>query len=142
MVEIQDRDRLLCPVRALRFYLNKVKEERGTRQRLFLPIKQGLVDISSQTISKWIVKVVKHCYESSSVDSKSLYGVKAHEVRALSASWALFNGIPFSEIMSAAFWRSNSTFTEYYLRSLAQYSDELFSLGPIVASQTVVRPPC
>ena len=84
--------------------------------------------------------MVKNAYDSSSSDSRNLYHIKAHEVRALSASWALFNGVPFSDIMAAAFWRSHTTFTDYYLRSLSLYSDDLFSLGPIVAAQSIVQP--
>ena len=36
-----DEDRLLCPVRSLRFYLTRVKSLRGRRKRLFIPIKGG-----------------------------------------------------------------------------------------------------
>ena len=36
-----DEDRLLCPVRSLRFYLTRVKSLRGLRKRLFIPIKGG-----------------------------------------------------------------------------------------------------
>ena len=36
-----DPDRLLCPVRALRFYLSRVKSLRGRRKRLFIPVKGG-----------------------------------------------------------------------------------------------------
>ena len=70
--------------------------------------------------------------------SMRLFKVRAHEVRALSASWALFNGVPFEDIMTAAFWRGHTTFTDYYLRTLSQHSDGLYSLGPIVAAQSVV----
>ena len=37
----QDTDRLLCPVRALKFYLKRVKSLRASRKRLFIPIKGG-----------------------------------------------------------------------------------------------------
>lgn len=33
-----ERDKLLCPFRVLRFYLDKTKGGRGPRSRLFLPI--------------------------------------------------------------------------------------------------------
>ena len=36
-----DEDRFLCPVRSLRFYLQRVKSLRGHRKRLFIPIKGG-----------------------------------------------------------------------------------------------------
>jgi hypothetical protein len=37
----EDDDRLLCPVRALKFYLKRVKFIRGSRKRLFIPLKGG-----------------------------------------------------------------------------------------------------
>ena len=43
--------------------------------------------------------------------------------------------------MSAAFWRGQTTFTDFYLRSLASVSDDLFSLGPLVVAQSVAVPP-
>ena len=36
-----DEDRLLCPVRALKFYLNRVKSIRGSWKRLFIPLIGG-----------------------------------------------------------------------------------------------------
>ena len=36
-----DEDILLCPVRALTFYLYRVKSIRGSRKRLFIPLKGG-----------------------------------------------------------------------------------------------------
>ena len=44
-------DRLLCPVRALKFYLKMTSSYRQNRTRLFLPIK-GNKDISKDTISR------------------------------------------------------------------------------------------
>ena len=37
----EDEDRLLCQVRALKFYLNRVKSIRGSQKRLFIPLKGG-----------------------------------------------------------------------------------------------------
>ena len=46
-------DRLLCPVRSLKFYLKMTSSYCQNRTRLFLPIK-GNKDISKDTISRWI----------------------------------------------------------------------------------------
>ncbi|XP_069128666.1 uncharacterized protein [Argopecten irradians] len=140
-VESEENDQLLCPCRALRFYLDKTRGGRGTRSRLFLPIKQGQQDISSQSISRWICQVIKIAYELSNDLSRAKCKVRAHEVRALAASLALLNGSSFQDIMSAAFWRGQSTFTDFYLRSLSSHSEGLFSLGPVVAAQSVTVPP-
>ena len=64
--------------------------------------------------------------------------VCAHEFRALSASFAWLNGVPLDAILRAGFWRSEDSFIRFYLRDTAGINGKLFSLGPVVASQTVM----
>jgi hypothetical protein len=61
------------------------------------------------------------------------FQVKVHDVRALAASWALFNNASLNE----GFWRGESSFLSHYLRSMSVQADNLFSLGPIVSAQRV-----
>ncbi|KAH3871676.1 hypothetical protein DPMN_034887 [Dreissena polymorpha] len=49
----EHEDRLLCPFRALKFYLSRVKSIRGSHKRLFIPLKEG-GDMSAATISRWV----------------------------------------------------------------------------------------
>ena len=42
----------------------------------------------------------------------SFLKIKAHEVRALSSSWAFFDKVPLSEILKAAVWNQSSTFAK------------------------------
>jgi hypothetical protein len=35
--------------------------------------------------------------------------VKAHDVRAISTSWALFNNASLDEVLSAGFWRTQNS---------------------------------
>jgi hypothetical protein len=65
------------------------------------------------------------------------FQVKAHDVRALASSWALFNNASFNEVLSAGFWRGESSFLSHYLRSMFVQADNLCSLGPIVSAQRV-----
>ena len=132
-----DPDRLLCPVRALRQYLKMTSLSRGARTRLFIPLR-GTKDISAASISRWIAETIKHAYSSISLSDRELLQVRPHELRALSASWAFVNHAPLEDILQAASWKSHSTFSSFYLRSLSQFSDDLYSLGPLVASQRVI----
>jgi len=133
-----DEDRLLCPVRALKFYLSKVKAFRGSRKRLFLPIK-GTGDISAASISRWIASVIRKAYAALSERDLTSLKIRPHELRALSTSWAFVNHTPLDDILKAAFWKNSSTFSSFYLRSLSLQKDNLFSLGPLVASQKIVK---
>ena len=134
-----DPDRLLCPVRALKFYRRATSASRGSRSRLFLPI-EGSGDISAATISRWIKATIRFAYAEVSPDDLNEFQVRAHELRALSSSWAFFKHAPLEEVLSAAFWRSATTFSSFYLRSFSSEVDDLHSLGPIVAAQRVVAP--
>ncbi len=136
-----DPDRTLCPVRALRFYLDKVKPSRGSRKRLFLPVK-GKHDISAASISRWIASAIRLAYSELSDQDLSFLQIRPHELRALSSSWAFVNNAPLDDILSAATWKQSSTFSTFYLRSFSASQGNLYSLGPLVASQHVVTPAC
>ena len=135
------QSRCLCPRRALSVYLSRTKSIRGNRLRLFLPISKKSQDISVRTIARWITLAIKIAYNKLTDRDLSFMKIKAHEVRAVSTSWAHFNNCPLSDIMNAAFWRSETTFSSFYLRSLQEQADSIFQLGPIVAAQSVAGGP-
>lgn len=132
-----DPDRLLCPVRALKYYLQRVKPLRGLRKRLFIPMKGG-GDVSAASISRWVAATIRKAYASLTDAELPLLQVRPHEVRALSASWAFANHVPLDEVLRASFWRNQTTFSSFYLRSFASQQDNLYLLGPLVVAQTVV----
>ena len=119
-------DRLLCPVRAVRAYLARVKSKRSGRKRLFLPLK-GSKDISPSTISRWICDVIKLAYADLSSSDLSFMKISAHEVRALSSSWAYWNSVALEDVVRAAYWRTNSTFSSFYFRDLAPIRQDTLS---------------
>ena len=97
-------DRKLCPVRALKAYLERTKEPevRHGRARLFLDPKTPESDISPVHISIWIKKLVQGAHEHAGVEYLCLAKVSSLFIRKFSASWAVFNNVPFDDIMQAA----------------------------------------
>ena len=82
-------DRSLCPVRALRYYLDRTSNIRQHKELVFVSFKKGFdKDISPATISSWIKQTVILCYELSDQEAHTLHQVKAHDVRAFAASKA------------------------------------------------------
>ena len=131
-------DRSLCPVRALRYYLDRTTALRQNKELVFVSFKKGFdKDISPATISSWIKQTVILCYELSDQEALSLHQVKAHDVRAFAASKAFQSGISLDQILSACHWKSHNTFTQFYLNDVAWADSELFHLGPVVAAQQV-----
>ena len=128
---------MLCPVRALRIYMERTDKIRsGSQKKLFISVQENFDrDISKNTISGWLKKTVMKCYEVASPDSQRLFRLKAHDVRALSSSWAFHRNASMENIMRACSWRSHNTFTGFYLRDLTMIQGEMLRLGPLVAAQ-------
>ena len=131
-------DRSLCPVRALRYYLDRTSDIRQGKQLVFVSFKKGFdKDISPATISSWIKQTVILCYELSDHHAHTLHQVKAHDVRAFAASKAFQSGVSLEQILSACHWKSHNTFTQFYLKDVAWADSELYHLGPVVAAQQI-----
>ena len=132
---------LLCPIRILKIYFDRTRQRRSnSNSRLFLPLKRGISDLSSKSISRLLCNTLLLAYYSSGEQTLVRHSVKAHEVRAISSSWALFSLASMAEVLSAGFWRCQSSFIDHYLRSMTSHADNLFSLRPIIAAQRINLP--
>ena len=129
--------RSLCPVRALRYYLDRTADLRQNKELVFVSFKKGFDKDISPAISSWIKQTVVLCYELSDQEALTLHQVKAHDVRAFAASKAFQSGISLDQILLACHWKSHNTFTQFYLKDVAWADSELFHLGPVVAAQQV-----
>ena len=108
-------DSSLCPVRTLRYYLDRTSDLRQNKELVFVFFKKGFdKDISPATIS-WIKQTVILCYELSDQEALTLHQVKAHDVRAFAASKAFQSGVSLEQILSACHRKSHNTFTQFYL---------------------------
>jgi integrase len=138
-----DRDYLLCPVRALRYYLDRTAIdyiEQG-RKKLFLPVNlSNHNELTANGLSKMFVLAVKSCYDyidSSLVDQ---FTINIHQARLLAHSLAKAGYVSLESIMQNGHWKNHTTFSSFYLKSLAVFSQNLHSLGPVVAAGSVVQP--
>ena len=139
----RDLDILLCPVRALKHYLDRTKDSRTGRHLLFISYKLGhSKDIQCSTISSWIKHTIQFCYSRAETTDMVLTGVKAHDVRAFAASKAFYGGTSLDQIMQACHWRSHNTFTKFYLKDLTgqDQKEGSYHLGSFVAAQQVMPP--
>ena len=144
-----EKDHFLCPVRALKSYVERTNDPdiRKGVTKLFIRLDGKLdangkpVLVTRADIARWMTDTVKMALHQSSSDSQAVARITAHEVRKQSSSWAKYNQVPMQDIMRAALWRGKSTFHDFYLKNMAAESDGLYSLGPIVAAQSVIVPP-
>ena len=133
-------DMTLCPVKALRNYLDRTSALRKGKNLLFISFKEGFDrDIMRSTISSWIKQTVLLAYQSSNCDTQDLQ-VKAHDVRSMSASLAFKGGVSQEQILGSCFWKSHNTFTSFNLKDVSWQSTNQtdYKLGPVVSAQHVV----
>ena len=133
-------DRTLCPVRALRFYVDRTKDLREGKELLFVSFKKGMnKDIAPATISSWIKQTIILCYQLSDKEAHTLHQIKAHDVRAFAASTAFHAGSSLEQVLTACHWKSHNS--QFYLKEVAWADSELYHLGPTVTAQQVHEPP-
>ena len=94
--------------------------------------------LRSSHISNWLVDVIQLAYESSSEESLRLEGVKGHQVRSLSSSWAYFRKLPLEEVRTAVDWKSQSVYANHYLKDVLQDDEVSGALPVVVAGNALV----
>jgi len=142
LAPVSAEDKALCPVRALRYYLKATSGFRRGRKPLFLAYKTGFRgEVHKNTISAWLKKTISMAYataEERDLRGSIFQSSRAHEVRALAASWARYNNVCASAILEACTWKSFGVFADFYLRDLSVQAEELYALGPISVAQATV----
>ena len=125
-----DDDLLLCPVRALRIYLDRTLSLAPSRRRLFVSLSCPTRAMSKNAVSFFLHEVI-HGAEAS---RREVGSVRAHDIRGVSTSVAFHRNWSVSAVLNAATWSSSSVITSFYLRDLQHEFQGLRSLGPFVAA--------
>ncbi|KAI2660631.1 ORF V: Enzymatic polyprotein [Labeo rohita] len=92
---------LLCPVRALRMYVERSAPFRKSDQ-LFVCFggRNKGQPVTKQRLSRWIVDAISLAYSSLGLECP--VGVHAHSTRGVASSWAWSSGVSMAEICAAA----------------------------------------
>ncbi len=103
----------LCPVRALRTYVDRTAQWRGSDQ-LFVCFggKSKGFAVTKQQMSQWIVEAISLAYEARGLTSP--LGLRAHSTRAVASSQAFLKGSSMEDVCAVAGWSSPSTFIKFY----------------------------
>ncbi|KAI2661294.1 putative aspartoacylase [Labeo rohita] len=104
---------LLCPVRALRIYVDRTRSFRRSEQ-LFVCFggQQKGNAVSKQRLAHWVVDAISLAYESQGEPCP--LGVRAHSTRNVASSYALAHGASLADICRAAGWATPNTFARFY----------------------------
>ena len=129
--------RLLCPVRAVRHYLDRTAAHRPLCDRLFVTAGRSKKEISKTTVSFWLRKTISRAYELSGT-ALPVPTPRARERCGIAPSLLFKKNFAVDQVLKAGRWRRHVTFTRHYLKDLAHRSLDTFHLGPMVAAQAVV----
>ncbi len=104
---------LLCPVHALRIYVDRTQSFR-TSDQLFVCFggQQKGRAVSKQRLAHWIVEAIVLAYQVRCLPCP--LGVRAHSTRGVASSWALARGASIADICKAAGWATPNTFARFY----------------------------
>ena len=133
----EDEERLLCPVRALRWYQHRTQGLSRPRH-LFVSVRDCSRPMSKAAISFFVRHLIKVAHQDFPDKLASLLKVRAHEVRAVATSLLWNTNRNLSDVMEAACWRTPSVFANHYLRLVQRSQGDSFGLGPVVAAGGVV----
>ena len=125
-------DLLLCPVRALRFYLDRTASLAPLHHHLFVSPRCPSRSLSKNAISFFLRDVIS----SAGASRPEVGRLRAHDVRSVSTSVAFHRNWSVSAVLESATWSSSSVFSSFYLRDLQHVYDGILSLGPFVAAGT------
>ena len=129
--------RLLYPVRAVKCYLDCTAQHRLRCERLFVTSGRTKKEISKNTVSFWLRKVISLAYQLS---GKALPAPSplARETRGIAPLLLFKKNFAVNQVLKAGTWRRHTTFTLHYLRGLSHKSLYTFHLGPVVAAQAMI----
>ena len=135
----QEEEALLCPVRALRHYIERTKDLVGPDMKhLFVSPRKPTRPSSKNALTSILKEVIKEAHEQLRPDLIPLLKVKSHELRAVSTSVAFAHNLSLQSVMEAAQWRCSSVFASHYLKDISfEYSD-CRTLGPLLAAGAVI----
>ncbi len=104
---------LLCPVRALRHYVDRTQSFR-TSDQLFVCHggRQKGNAVPRQRMAHWIVDAITLAYQAQGVPCP--FRLRAHSTRSVASSWALARGTSLTDICRAVGWATPNTFTRFY----------------------------
>ena len=109
-----DDDLLLCPVRALRIYFDRLSTLSPLCRHLFVSPSRPSRPLSKNAVSFFLCDVIS----SAGASRPEVGRLRAHDIRSVSTSVAFHSNWSVSAVLESATWASSSVFTSFYLRDL------------------------
>lgn len=113
LAKLPETAREVCPVRAIRTYIEFTADRRSgaNSSLLFIGAVRPYKPVTGSTIGRWIKDLLAEAGVNTAVFS-------AHSTRSAASSAAVAKGAPIDSILKTASWASESTFTAFYRREV------------------------
>ena len=132
-----EEELLLCPVRALKFYINLTKDLSPRPSNLFVsprcrqrPLSKNALSFLRETISG-----------AGALGADEGPKPRAHSIRGVSTSYEFHKNWSVRDVLRAATWKSNTVFASFYLKDISYSWEDSFSLGPFVSAGQIFNAP-
>ena len=136
LVGREDEERRMCPVRALKFYMEATKEVLPRPRSLFVSVRDKTRPLSKNAISFFLRETIQQAIQPEGAPAPA--GVRAHSIRGLATSLNFWKNRSLAAVLEAATWKANTVFVSHYLKDVQRTYEQCHSLGPIVAAGAVV----
>ena len=111
---IDKRRHLSCPVRAMRFYLQRTRSVRKSDSLLLTHGGRNPgTALTTQRLAHWLVDGITKAY---TLQGQTAPKLRAHSTRGTATSIAVLAGIDWEVIRQAAVWQGDQTFLKHYYR--------------------------
>ena len=127
-------ERVLCPVRAIRYLRRAACSVEFTPSRLFVSPSDPKRTMSKNAMSFFLRQLIT---ESGAVSS--LVPPRAHDIRGIATSLNYYSNLSISAIKEAATWKSNRVFAMRYLKDMFATRSRLKGMGPLIAAGSAVH---
>ena len=135
-----DIERVMCPARALAYYIRRTREIPNRPRNLFVSVKRNSRPLSKNALSFFIRELIVSAHRDIQEEHLPMFKVKAHSVRGVATSLNFWRNRSLPQVISAATWKTASVFANHYLKDVSRFAPDemLYSLGPIVAGGAIV----
>ena len=135
----QEEEALLCPVRALRAYLDRTGPLVGPGvSRLFVSPRFPSNHASKNALTAMAKAVIREAHIHLCPDLLPVLKVKAHELRGVSTTLAFKRNLSLQAVMEAAQWRCQSVFASHYLKDISFDYEICRTLGPLLVAGALI----
>ena len=127
-------ERVLCPVRAIRYLRRAVRSVEFTPSTLFVSPSDPTRHMSKNAMSFFLRQLIT---ESGAMSSS--VPQRTHDIRGIATSLDYYSILSISAVKEAATWKSNRVFAMRYLKDMSTTRSRLRGMGPLIAAGSAVH---